>query len=273
MAIESICPGCGQRLAVPEEHAGKQARCPACQTIYTVPTAASAETAQGGFPAMDGGQGSSNAAESASSADGFSGGQVNPFSETVAGPQSNPEADRDAFAGQPSVSNEFWMRASDGTEYGPVDRTNLNRWFSEGRVGAGYQIRQGQNGAWQPAAAFQPQLNPYADHPSGGNPYAPSAAQSYSQYRKSDPSGLVLTMGILSWVCLLICPFIGFIPGLVAWITGRNGIRDIQAGVADPTNLTLVQVGYYLGMVNVLLTVLGFIAFFGLIAIGIIADM
>lgn len=31
------CPGCGKKLRVLAEHAGKPARCPLCNTIYTVP--------------------------------------------------------------------------------------------------------------------------------------------------------------------------------------------------------------------------------------------
>src|SRR5262245_58390221 len=41
MPIETVCQTCGQRLRVADEHAGKAARCPACQPIYTVPPAAS----------------------------------------------------------------------------------------------------------------------------------------------------------------------------------------------------------------------------------------
>jgi GYF domain 2 len=37
MPIETTCQTCGQRLRVADEHAGKSARCPGCQTIYTVP--------------------------------------------------------------------------------------------------------------------------------------------------------------------------------------------------------------------------------------------
>lgn len=36
MPIESICPGCGRRLQLADEHLGKQARCPACGTISTI---------------------------------------------------------------------------------------------------------------------------------------------------------------------------------------------------------------------------------------------
>ena len=37
MPIDTICQSCGKRLRVADEHAGKTARCPGCQTIYTVP--------------------------------------------------------------------------------------------------------------------------------------------------------------------------------------------------------------------------------------------
>lgn len=39
MPIETTCPGCGRKLQVGEEHAGKQARCPLCNEIYSVPSA------------------------------------------------------------------------------------------------------------------------------------------------------------------------------------------------------------------------------------------
>src|SRR5688572_17184196 len=45
MHIEMACPGCGRKLRVASDHAGKAARCPLCNTIYHVPAAAgSAET-------------------------------------------------------------------------------------------------------------------------------------------------------------------------------------------------------------------------------------
>ena len=40
MAIEIICKGCARKLRVPDEHAGKQARCPECGTIMPVPASA-----------------------------------------------------------------------------------------------------------------------------------------------------------------------------------------------------------------------------------------
>lgn len=42
MHVETICPGCQRKLRVDAEHAGKQARCPMCNAIYTVPELAAA---------------------------------------------------------------------------------------------------------------------------------------------------------------------------------------------------------------------------------------
>ena len=37
MPIETQCPGCQRTLSVEDQHAGKKARCPLCNTIYEVP--------------------------------------------------------------------------------------------------------------------------------------------------------------------------------------------------------------------------------------------
>lgn len=147
------------------------------------------------------------------------------------------------------------MRSTEGAEYGPVDRATLNRWFSEGRVGPGYLIRQSETGMWQGAEFFkpggQPAGSPFTTSPfttSSANPYATTtAAATYGQmYPKPDQSGLVLAFGILAW---FFCP----IFGVVAWIMGHSGLRDIRLGLVDPANKGLMQVGYYLGMVSAIL--------------------
>ena len=39
MPVELSCAGCSKTLRVPEQHAGKKAKCPKCQTINVVPSA------------------------------------------------------------------------------------------------------------------------------------------------------------------------------------------------------------------------------------------
>ncbi len=99
---------------------------------------------------------------------------------------------------------------------------------------------------------------------SGANPYAtPSnftpGMASGRVYPKSDQSGLVLAMGILAWIGG--CP----IFGIIAWVVGGQALSDINAGQADPSSRGVVQVGYYLGMINVIICV----ACGGLLLLGI----
>jgi hypothetical protein len=71
---------------------------------------------------------------------------------------------------------------------------------------------------------------------------------------------LILVLGILSFV---MC---GCFSGIPAWIIGRNSMKDIEAGVADPSERTLVQVGMILGMVATILTIVG--ACFYMLVVG-----
>lgn len=41
MAIEFICSNCNTTLRVPDEHAGKQAKCPQCQSLNLIPAGVS----------------------------------------------------------------------------------------------------------------------------------------------------------------------------------------------------------------------------------------
>lgn len=38
MAIEFLCSGCSNTLRVPDEHAGKHARCPQCSSVNSIPS-------------------------------------------------------------------------------------------------------------------------------------------------------------------------------------------------------------------------------------------
>ena len=239
MAIETTCGGCGKQLSVGDEHAGRRARCPACSQIYTIPSPNVAPPALPGVSLPAAPQAPSNDLYAAAAV-GLGTGAAIP----------------DVTVQNAASLEQFWMRSTDGAEYGPVDRMTLYRWFSEGRVGPGFMIRQSETGMWQSAEIFKPgqqsagiplsssSTNPYAATTSG------SAAPMYGQmYPKPDQSALVLAFGILSW---FICP----IFGVVAWIMGHSGLSDIRLGLADPANKGLMQAGYYLGMVNVIIYLL-----------------
>ncbi len=252
MPIHSVCTGCGQSLTVGDEHAGKRARCPSCGQIYTVPL--SSTTAAPNSPI---GQLVSNPTPTA--ATGSPSGDI--WGSTPTGNASSPSL----FGETSAPPSQYWMRAADGSVYGPVDRANLDRWFKEGRVGVGYQIREGEQGSWLEASRYQPQAaanpyapaNPYTAAPSA-SPYAPPSGGSLHHYPKPDRGVLVLIMGILSWV---ICLFFG----IVAVVVGRSALADIESGQANPNDKTLVKIGYWLGLISLILNVL-MIGLFVLIA-------
>ena len=134
------------------------------------------------------------------------------------------------------------MLAVDGTEYGPVDRATLDRWFLEGRVGPGYQLRQNKYANWQPATNFRPLAtgspqNPYSDRSQPNNPYQPnSPGAGTPHYPQGNQGAVVLVMGVLGIFC---CP----IFSIIAWIMWHSALKSMDAGLADPTARTVVQIG------------------------------
>jgi len=70
-----------------------------------------------------------------------------------------------------------------------------------------------------------------------------------------------LILGIAAWV---LC-FGTVIPGIIAWVLGKKEINDIEAGLAPQAGKTMAQIGMWLGIINVILSVLAWIAFIILI--------
>jgi hypothetical protein len=63
---------------------------------------------------------------------------------------------------------------------------------------------------------------------------------------------LILVLGILGLVVCLIC-------GIVAWVMGNNDLREMDAGLMDPSGRGLTQAGKIMGMISVAFAVLGII--------------
>lgn len=265
MPINTACTGCGQFLSVADQHVGKQARCPSCGQIYTVPLRSTIDEL--GNPISI----------SQSSANDSS----NPFSfaEEKAPAEKIHEAQLfdDVQPPQVSSSDSYWMQAANGQIYGPVDRNNLDRWFREGRVGADYQIRQGELGPWQPAIQFQPvstatgyaQPSPFAatgaynsTQNSAFNPYvaAPMTTQARPA-QQSEKGVMVLVFGVLSWVFCF-----GF--GIAAVVVGGQALREIDAGVGHPNERVMLKIGYWLGLISIVMNLIGLATFLFLSALG-----
>src|SRR5687767_11553899 len=116
MAIETICSGCAKKLRVSDEHAGKQARCPECGTIYTVPQV------------VDSPRSSFDEAP-----------REEPLSGRALGSLGAP-----AFANPPAKEPQperWFMKIDDGREFGPVERSVLDQWFAERRIGPSTRLK------------------------------------------------------------------------------------------------------------------------------------
>ena len=82
-------------------------------------------------------------------------------------------------------------------------------------------------------------------------PTAPTVAQPPAQGGlKAHRGGVVLTLGILGIVICFIC-------GIIAWVMGKNDLREIDAGTMDPTGRGLTNAGKICGMISVILACAG----------------
>lgn len=88
------------------------------------------------------------------------------------------------------------------------------------------------------------------------NQNLPNQYNYYSYYNQNASGNAIasLVLGILSWV-LCFCG-IGFILGIVAWILGQIEVGRINKGFSSYTGKTMALVGMWLGIANVILSVI-----------------
>jgi len=60
----------------------------------------------------------------------------------------------------------------------------------------------------------------------------------------------VLVLGILGLVICVIC-------GIIAWVMGNNDLREMEAGVMDPSGMGLTKAGKICGMISCILALIG----------------
>jgi len=94
-------------------------------------------------------------------------------------------------------------------------------------------------------------------------PAGPSGSQGEAHLNPSPHrGGLILALGILGIVCCFIC-------GIVAWVMGNNDLKQMAEGRMDSSGQGLTQAGKICGIVSVILTVLGLIAWVVMMILGI----
>lgn len=80
--------------------------------------------------------------------------------------------------------------------------------------------------------------------------------------KESNASIWALVLGILSWVTC------GIITAIPAWIIGQNELSAIKRGESSPAGKTIAQVGMWLGISNIILTILVIIFTFLVLILG-----
>lgn len=254
MPIVTDCPGCGKRLRVADEHAGKTARCPGCRTTYVVPAESAAEppASATSSPQSPSAPGASHSPGTADLPEAAASPPPHDFSSGPAS-SSGPAPFTPAPRSQP---RDGWsVRTEDGEVYGPVPHAELVEWAEEGRITASCQIMKAgeETRGWRPASDMFPSLgSPAGAAAAAGTPFQPSGRNRPLNYPRPTAAtgslephrgGVVLTYGVLSTV-FCFCP----IFSILAWIMGYYDLSQIDAGRMDPRGRGMTQAGMVLGI-------------------------
>ena len=106
--------------------------------------------------------------------------------------------------------------------------------------------------------SFTPPPPPPPPPPSygGSGNYNPSTGKA------SSAAIWALVLGILSWVA---CGIIAAIP---AWIVGKKEINAINAGQSDSAGKTMAQIGMWLGIIQVIISIVALIVIIFVLLLG-----
>ena len=241
MPIDTLCPGCQKKLRIGDEFAGKQARCPVCDTVYDVPAVAEVGRASQPVPVASE---VSVAAETLPRNDDI---QPSPASNGDEGMGWKPVLREEKAAPlvelPPADGTHWYLRTPEGPIYGPTTEVEFYRWLNEGRVTSDCHVSAGDN-RWQPAGRRFPELV--------GSQPLPVFTIPESVWRpryKPHRGPLILTLGIIGIVTST------FIPSIMAWVLGTHDLAEMDAERMDAAGRGLTQAGRFLGMVYSLLLI------------------
>jgi len=242
MSIEFNCH-CGQRLRVPDEHAGKMARCPKCSSDLPVPQSVTpADT----FRPLSG-------AEST----------IEWYVKTPDGERHGPMLPRDL---------EMWRSTGRLNRDCQLLQEGWQQWQWADEVYP--ELAPPKKDTFAGAISAPRPL-------AGDNPYAASTStggfeiideRGQSRYMKPHRSGLILGLGIASNVLCFLCLPCSLAVAVPAWVMGQNDLREMKFGQMDPSGEGVTRTGWILAIVNVALTVIVMIAYMVLIAVQIAND-
>jgi hypothetical protein len=115
---------------------------------------------------------------------------------------------------------------------------------------------------------FQQEFGAPPSPPPQSAPPPPPVSGTSLEGSSSSRAIWALILGIAAWV--LGC---GIFTGIPAWILGKKEINDIEAGLAPRAGKTIAQIGMWLGIINVILSILALIVILILLAFGVLGSM
>jgi hypothetical protein len=246
---------------VADEHAGKLARCPKCQSVYTVPTP---------------GQLSGFATEKLSAS-----GSPGPIDQwrlktadgMIYGPVPRADMDRWLTEGRVTPDSQLLQEGSEkwqwaGQVYPQLAASGFGPATPGSSLASAYAPAAQPFGNASAGSAFNPgatnpstgnpfgQANPFSESSVQQSPYSMPAyggmPQQFNRHYKPHRGVLILVLGILG---LSICGLIGF----GAAFMGLADLKEINAGRMDPSGKGLTIAGMILGWIAVGIVALSFL--------------
>lgn len=141
-------------------------------------------------------------------------------------------------------SDELWsMRSVDGSIYGPVRWSEVQRWYSEGRINHQCYLQKVGDNQWTPALDV---LSPRRVHTAKSShvvqePNAEIRYQSEVTRRYRPHNGTLIL--VLACIGLLFFPC-----AIIAAIMARMELKQIRRGVVEPSGESLIQAGFVLAL-------------------------
>jgi hypothetical protein len=143
---------------------------------------------------------------------------------------------------------EFYVISS-GQQHGPIDEETLRQWLAGGRVSADDLAWSEGLPDWQPIR----QVFNLADAPTIEQ--SPLVHPSAVPWQRPHRGAAVLTLGIISLAGMSFCQ-LSFICGIIAWVMANNDMREMAAGVMDPSGRGMTQAGKICSIISIALVAL-----------------
>ena len=196
MPIETNCQTCGQRLRVGDEHAGKLARCPACQTVYTV-------------PGLDPPAAATQIAESASPA--------SPQTDVARWHLKTP--DGLTFGPVTRAELDAWQREGRITAQSQLREEPSGHWIWSGQVYP--QLQSFAETAPPKSETFTTLVDPYGPPGYTSDPYSPMG-----QALEAHHGGAILALAILGWCACDILTVVAVAMAIIDLVKMNRGAMD-----------------------------------------------